>query len=42
MLHNIGICITAVGGLSGGLSKTVGHHGWPMKKNLKKTLAKTP
>ena len=24
------------------LSKNVGHHSWPMRKNFKKTLAKTP
>ena len=30
-----------VGGV-GWLSKNVGQHGWPMEKNVKKTLAKTP
>ena len=32
------------GGWGGGvkLSKNVGHHSWPMRKNFKKTLAKTP
>ena len=28
--------------MEGDLSTNVGHHGWPTKKNLKMTLAKTP
>ena len=42
LYRSVGSFFMVGGAGGGGLSKNVGQHGWPIEKNVKKTLAKTP